>query len=122
MDIDNIPLGVDFTRVVEESVGSCDVLIAVIGKDWATITDATGQRRLDNPEDFVRLEIRVALERGVPVIPAYVQNVQPPRSDQLPEDLAHLAHMNGIHLRGDSWRSGVERLIDAVEQLGKAGR
>lgn len=118
MDFDAIPLGVDFTRVITEAVGACDVLIAVIGRGWATITDSDGQRRLDSPEDPVRLEIRAALERDVRVIPAFVQNAQMPPSDQLPDDLASLAHRNGISLRGDSWRAGVERLIGAVEQIG----
>jgi TIR domain-containing protein len=119
MDIDTIPLGVDFTRVIAEAVGSCDVLIAVIGREWVTITDSSGQRRLDNPEDYVRLEIKAALERDIRVIPAFVQSAQMPPSDQLPDDLALLARRNGISLRGDSWRAGVERLIEAVEQVGR---
>lgn len=119
MDIDTIPLGVDFTRVIAEAVGSCDVLIAVIGRDWVAISDSSGQRRVDNPEDYVRLEIKAALERDIRVIPAFVQSAEMPPSDQLPDDLAPLAHRNGISLRGDSWRAGVERLIDAVEELGR---
>jgi nucleotide-binding universal stress UspA family protein len=119
MDIDTVPLGVDFTRVIAEAVGACDVLIAVIGRDWLTLADPSGRRRLDNPEDFVRLEIKAALERDVRVIPAVVQNAQMPTSDQLPADLAGLARRNGIFLRGDSWRHGVERVIRAVEDIGR---
>ena len=119
MDIDTIPLGIDFARVISEAVASCDVLVAVIGRSWLTIADSSGRRRLDNPEDFVRLEIKAALERDVRVIPAVVQNAQMPASDQLPEDLAGLARRNGIFLRGDSWRHGVERVIRAVEEVGR---
>src|SRR5262245_53885191 len=119
MDIDTIPLGVDFTRVIEEAVGSCDVLIAVIGPRWLSLSDESGRKRLDNPEDFVRLEIKAALERDVRVIPALVQNAQMPTSDQLPADLTGLARRNGISLRADSWHHGVDRLIRAVEDVGR---
>src|SRR5258708_5078583 len=63
MDVDSVGLGEDFVKTIEETVGSCDVLIAVIGKDWLTSCDQEGQRRLDNPEDFVRIEIATALDR-----------------------------------------------------------
>jgi hypothetical protein len=72
MDIDTIEPGLDFTDVIERTVASCDVLIALIGRQWLTSTDAAGQRRLDNPEDFVRLEIAAALKRNIRVIPALV--------------------------------------------------
>jgi len=75
MDIDTIEPGVDFVEDIEQAVGSCDVLIALIGKQWLTISDATGQRRLDNPEDFVRLEIKTALARNIRVIPALLPGV-----------------------------------------------
>jgi hypothetical protein len=119
MDIDRIPLGADFTRVIAEAVESCDVLIAVIGRGWSTITDPTGQRRLDNPEDYVRFEIKTALERDIRVIPAFVQNAQMPPSDQLPNDLAGLTRRNGISLRSDNWHPGVERLIHAIDEAGR---
>ena len=70
MDIDAIEPGLDFVEVIEQAVGSCDALIALIGKQWLTITDDAGLRRLDNPEDFVRLEIAAALARNIRVIPA----------------------------------------------------
>ena len=63
MDIDTIEPGLDFVAVIREAVGSCDGLIAVIGRQWLTSADAVGQRRLDNPEDFVRVEITAALKR-----------------------------------------------------------
>ena len=56
MDIDTIEPGVDFVETIEKAVGSCDVLIVVIGPQWLSMTDATGRRRLDNPEDFVRMK------------------------------------------------------------------
>ena len=57
MDVDTIALGLDFVEAIENAMGSCDALLAVIGRQWLDSTDNTGQRRVDNPEDFVRLEI-----------------------------------------------------------------
>lgn len=94
MDIDTIEPGLDFVEVIEQAVGSCDALIALIGKQWLTITDAAGQRRLDNPEDFVRLEIAAALARNIRLIPALVQGARMPGSTDLPDVLKMLARRN----------------------------
>jgi hypothetical protein len=72
-DVDNIEPGEDFVERITAAVGSCDVLLALIGPRWLTITDENGQRRLDNPEDYVRLEIETALTRNVRVIPILVR-------------------------------------------------
>ena len=61
MDVDSIKPGIDFIETIEERVGSCDVLVAVIGKGWLSAADEKGRRRLDNPEDFVRVEVGTAL-------------------------------------------------------------
>lgn len=119
MDIDTIPLGVDFTLFITEQVSSCDVLIAMIGRQWLTIVDDSGQRRIDNPEDFVHLEIKAALERDVRVIPALIQGAEMPRSQELPREISGLARRNGISLRNDSWRHGIERVIRAVEEISR---
>jgi hypothetical protein len=69
VDLDSIEAGLDFAEVIGEAVGSCAVLVPLIGQQWATLTDEEGRRKLDNPDDFVRFEIQAALERGVRVIP-----------------------------------------------------
>src|SRR5438034_10553702 len=69
MDVDTIPPGIDFRRVIDEAVGKCQVFLAVIGPGWLMAVDRAGQVRLQNPADFVRLEIEAALERDIPVIP-----------------------------------------------------
>jgi hypothetical protein len=71
-DIDSIRLGDDFVEVITRAVGSCDVLLALIGEEWLTVSDQDGRRRLDDPDDFVRLEIEAALARNVRVIPILV--------------------------------------------------
>ena len=80
MDIDTMKVGLDFVEQIEEAVQSCDVLIAVIGKGWANIQDEEGHRRLDNPEDFVRVEIQAALERDIPVVPLLVGGAGMPKA------------------------------------------
>ena len=79
MDIFTIEPGVDFVEKINEAVGSCDVLIAVIGPQWLTVTDDSGRRRLNDPEDFIRLEIKAALDRGIRVVPVLVGGASMPR-------------------------------------------
>jgi hypothetical protein len=116
-DLDTIPLGVDFTAAIGEAVSSCAVLIAVIGRDWLKLKDSAGRRRLDDPNDFVRIEISAALERDIRVIPAIVADARMPTAKQLPKDLEGLARRNAIFLHSDSWHPGVERLIAALEDV-----
>jgi hypothetical protein len=78
MDVDSIEPGLDFIEAIERTVSSCDVLIALIGRQWLTITDADGQRRLNDPGDFVRHEVATALKRNVRVIPALIQDTRMP--------------------------------------------
>jgi len=86
-DVDSIELGDDFVQVINRAVGSCDVLLAVIGGRWLTIADEHGRRRLDDPHDFVRLEIETALTRNVRVIPILIDGARMPRADELPDGL-----------------------------------
>jgi hypothetical protein len=78
IDVDAIEPGVDFAEEIGRAVAACRVLLAVIGPDWLTITDEEGRRRLDDPGDFVRLEIGAALARDVRVIPILVEGAQMP--------------------------------------------
>ncbi len=116
MDVDSVDLGDDFVKAIERTVGSCDVLIAVIGKGWLNSSDQEGQRRLDNPEDFVRIEIATALKRDIRVIPVLVDGVSMPRSRDLPDDLKALVHRNALQLSHDHFRTDSERLASAVER------
>jgi TIR domain len=118
MDVDAIDPGADFTQVVEQSVGSCDVLLALIGRRWTTTTDREGRRRLDKPNDWVRVEIQTALARpDTRVIPTLVQGAEMPSSDDLPADLHKLADRNAFEIRDSSWRSDVDRLIAELHEL-----
>ena len=83
MDVEAIKPGLDFVEVVQEAVGSCDALIAVIGREWLGASDGSGRRRLENPEDLVRLEIATALARNIRVIPVLVRGAREPLAAEL---------------------------------------
>lgn len=90
MDIDHIEPGEDFVEVIQKKLSAVDVAIVLIGKQWLDITDAIGHRRLDDPDDFVRLEIAEILERKMRAIPVLVGGAVVPKSSQLPNQLSSL--------------------------------
>jgi hypothetical protein len=112
MDVATIEPGKDFRTVIEEAVGCCSVLIAIIGQDW--LQSATTRER---DVDFVHMETAIALERGIPVIPVLVQGASPPGARELPPKLEKLAWRNAFELRHTRWDVDVEELIRALEKL-----
>jgi hypothetical protein len=99
MDVDAIRLGVNYITALNEEVAKCDVLIALIGRNWLDARDEAGNRRLDNPDDFVRNEIATALQRQIPVIPILVDGTKVPKANQLPSDIQELAQRQGLEVR-----------------------
>lgn len=115
-DVDSIPLGVDFRKQLADSVGRCDVVLAVIGKRWLSGDEAVHARLLEDPRDFVRMEIESALERNVPMIPVLVQGAVVPSGEELPSKLQPLAYHNAISIRSDpDFHQDVARLIKGIE-------
>jgi TIR domain len=117
MDVDTIDVGDDFAEAITRAVASCDALIALIGRRWLNAVNADGRRRLDDPNDFVRLELEAALERDIPVVPARVQGARQPPAAELPATVAPLALRQGVELDDEGWHDDVDRLI---ERLGRA--
>ena len=117
MDIDSVPLGIDFVEHVTKQIAGCSAVIVMIGRRWLTVKDRKRRRRLDDPDDLVRAEIRAALQQGIPVIPVIVQNATMPHADDLPEDIRPLVRRNGIQLRAEQWRDGVDRLLRELHGL-----
>ncbi len=115
MDVDTLVPGSDFVQSLQEAVENCDIFLAVIGSRWENIKNEKGQRRLENPEDFVRIEVAHALERGIPVIPVLVDGAQMPSSDNLPDNLKDLARRHAFTI-GDHMRPDMERLIKVLEK------
>jgi hypothetical protein len=114
MDVAAIQPGRDFRKSIDQSLNSCGVFLSLIGKSWLTAKDTSGQRRLDDPADFVRIETAAALKRDIPVIPVLVQGASAPKSDQLPDDLKELAFRNAVELTHARWASDIQVLIKAL--------
>ncbi len=126
MDLDtvNTPLGGDYRARIRETVRSCKLLVAVIGRRWLTLADAHGRRRIDLDGDLVRQEIAAALELGIPVVPALVQGAEMPNPTELPESLAGLPDREAIELSDGRWHYDLGRLmvrIDDVLQVPRSG-
>ena len=117
MDISGIEPGVDFVEAIDKAVGSSDAFIVVIGKQWLSATDAGGRRRLDNPEDFIRLEIATALRRNIRIIPVLVQGATAPSSGDLPEDLKKLSRLHAHEISDSRWDFDVGTLIQTLEKV-----
>jgi flagellar biosynthesis GTPase FlhF len=112
MDVAGIKKGLDFRRIIDEHVASCGVLLVLIGKRWLSATDSKGKRRLDDANDFVRLETAAALSRDIPVVPVLVQDAVMPTEQDLPDVLKELAFRNGTELTHARWDSDVKLLIE----------
>jgi hypothetical protein len=112
MDVDSIPLGADFVEILEGWVGKCEVLVALIGPGWVDANDPkSARRRIEYENDFVRIEIREALKRGIPVVPVLLDGTLMPEADQLPDDLKRLVRRQAEFIEFRSFDSDVDRLI-----------
>lgn len=117
MDISTLQPGEDFVEVIENAIARCNVLLAIIGPKWLGASDSSAERRLDNPQDFVRLEIAHALERGNRVIPVLIDAAEMPTTDTLPENLHALTRRHAVNLRNETFRHDVTRLVEAIEKV-----
>jgi hypothetical protein len=115
MDVDSIPAGDDFVRVIEEQVAQCDVLLAVIGNGWLRAQDAAGRSRIESPDDFVRIEIEAGFKLGKRVIPVLVNGAEMPRVEALPESLKPLARRNAVRLTHERFKTDAQGLIKVLE-------
>lgn len=118
MDI-KIPPGADFVERIEQGVGSCDVLLAIIGQEWLDVKGTDGKRRLDDPQDYTRLEIEAGLQRGVAVIPVLVAGAVMPIPRELPSSLAGVSRRMALEIRDVSFDFDTERLVEAIEGYAK---
>jgi hypothetical protein len=122
MDEESIPVGIDFRQYLQDAVSRCNILLAVIGQGWLEAHDpeglSAGQRRLDNPDDFVRIEIQTALARGIAVVPVLVGRATMPVAKHLPDGLKELAFRNAAEVRpGKDFHHHVDRLIQGIESM-----
>jgi hypothetical protein len=112
LDLDRIEIGEDFREVIGEEIKHCQVLLALIGPQWTTITDKnSGQRRLDNPDDLVRREIAMALDQRKLVVPVILAGATMPGVDELPEDIRALRDRNACRLDARRWTADINELV-----------
>lgn len=114
MDIDALTPGVDFDEEIRNKLAQIDTMLVLIGPRWADVADQHGMRRLDDPGDYVRLEIAFALEKGIRVIPVLVGNARLPKSDTLPSDIGRVARRHAIELSDSRWDYDTTKLINAI--------
>jgi TIR domain-containing protein len=115
MDVDTVPLGVNFVTVLHNEVAKCEVLLAVIGPHWLDACNDAGKRRLDDSHDFVRIEIGAALQRNIPVIPILLDGAKVPKANQLPKDLEELSLRNGLDVRHASFHNDIDKLVRSLK-------
>lgn len=117
-DVDTIPLGVDFVEFIGNAVGKCEILLAIIGDLWLGSVDDRGNRRLDDPSDFVRIEIESALKRDILVIPILAGEAEMPKANDLPPSLQRVVRRNAAELRsGRHLHQQIDRLIEGLEAV-----
>jgi hypothetical protein len=114
MDVDQIPAGVDFVAHLNNEVAACEVILVVIGPHWLDVKDESGRRRLDNPDDFVTLEIAAALARNIRVIPVLLDGAGMPKASELPDSLKPLARRQAVELLHAHFGRDAEALVERV--------
>ena len=120
MDVDAIAPGRDFRKAIQENIEQCSVLLALIGPQWlgaqqAAVGETDAARRIDNPGDYLRTEIGVALSRDIAVIPVLVRGATMPQENDLPGELKELAYRNAVELTHMRWKSDMELLVQALK-------
>jgi tetratricopeptide (TPR) repeat protein len=115
-DVTGLRPGDNFVDALEREGRNCQVLLAVVGRHWLTVTGALGGRRLDDPNDILRQEIVRALERNVLVIPILVGGAQPPKAEELPDDIRLLANLQALPITEFDFEADIDRLIRRLEQ------
>jgi hypothetical protein len=114
-DVDSIPPGIDFKEHLERAVGKCKIFLVVIGDRWLEVNDSMRKSRLQDPSDFVRIEIEAALNRNILIIPLLVRGASMPAEKKLPPSLQKLIYRNGIPIRPDpDFHRDMDRLIEAI--------
>lgn len=123
-DVDNIPPGQDFRKVLHAATAKCQVMLIVIGPGWVSATDERGNRRLTDPNDFARIEVETGLERDhLTVIPLLVDDAPMPNADEMPEALRELAYKNAFIIHDDPlFHHDMDTLIQTLRGIMRRDR
>lgn len=120
IDLEGIDYGVDFARVIDDKLKQCDVALVLIGARWLEVDAAgavEGRRRIDDENDFVRLETRAVLQRDIRVVPVLVGNARLPSSDELPEDLRPLLRRHKFDLDFETFDADMRQLVASLKRM-----
>jgi hypothetical protein len=117
---ENLRGGQNFARELEKKLDECRVLLAIIGPHWLSAADEKGNKRLDDPDDWVRREIRCALDRGVDVIPILLNGTKVPPKSILPNDIVGLVDHQAINVRTNdqTFKADMNILRQAIGTVG----
>ena len=121
-DVDRLKAGDDFVEALARAVDSCDVFVLVIGRDWANVQNQRGERRLDDPSDFIRLELETALRRKILVLPVLVEGATMVDAEDLPEPLRPLARRQALELSEPRWDFDIQALLRRIDEVVKPAR
>lgn len=115
LDVDDIPAAEDFREFIRRAVSQCAIVLAVIGHHWLDAANEYGQRRLDDANDTLRLELETALSLDIPILPLLVDGTPIPTSAQLPASLERLTRINGLPIRNSADFAGdIHKIIQAL--------
>jgi hypothetical protein len=114
MDIDSLQPGVNWVQTIDDTLNRCDAVLVLIGPRWSDIKNDSGRRRLVDQKDPVRLEIKTALERGIPVVPVFLDGASMPEARKLPKALSSLSAQNGVTISTARWMDDVSRLVQGL--------
>jgi len=117
MDVNRMSPGEDFVDNLDDALRAADAIIAVIGPRWLAAEDPVGKRRIDDPADFVRRELRAALDRDLPVIPVLMSGAAMPRSVELPEAIEALSRRQAVAISDAGWATDVQQLTAALADV-----
>ena len=117
MDLDTLKPGSDFAQDIDQAVSQCEVMVSLVGNRWLMLPDESGASRINNPEDWVRLEIKSALDRNIPVVPLLVQRASMPSQLQLPPELAQFTRRQAFELLDNRFHQDADNLINRLEEI-----
>jgi serine/threonine protein kinase len=122
-DVDSIPYGMDFRAEIDNAISTCTAVLAIVGPRWLAKSGRQKQRDIDNPSDYVRIELASALRRQIPIIPVLVAGESMPSPDTLPDDLREFSYRNAIQVKPDpDFRADMDRLIKGISKLHEGTR
>ena len=116
-DFNTIRPGDDFVESIQRALSNCNVLLVVMSKNWLEVKDKHGNRRINDPDDLVRIEIATAIERNIQVIPVLFDNIPMPTNADLPDNLKSLPRRQFVEIETTRFEADVKKLADAIKEL-----